>query len=860
MAINTSVTSLPPFLLWKDKLLTYDEVIQIREKYGFFQSAPIYAFKTMFNYFKKYGVETPTQAWMLYQSEVKQVDKDVYAFHRHYQNFFETYLIMLMAFSSIPIDRDIISEFYIFNPGPRVGITRFLMDDFYHQTKPNSFPKLDKLKNIENRRFILSLNTFYKINELTEEAIVKEFLNAVSMDTYRKTGVFKNKSRYAKKSFLEFIEKIYPELVKIGAMEHKDNIYEFLRSLIYPPKDDVNKLRNYLNKRIENLKGTEMKTVIQKFVESNIIKINGNEEIQKEYGHLQSIIHNWCNLSIVAMDDGVDKIADISAQHRDQWLYENNKIDGKRLLIYILPVLKFYNEIILGKNSPDYYDVSIFSTKWSPNIGKDVNHTPLQGAAFGQIISALAQKILETRKECLVEGELNQEKFGKNLHKWETQVLLYKFFIYRLIWIILLTGRRLIEIRQLKLARVKNSLSADDKYVYIRTAKGNDDKMEEFERGQKYENGTYEFDYIHLDVFNELIKVAGFIYKGTGIPKRDQYLFPSTARNYEVIHPASIRNNFMELQTEFDILHGSPVDFKNKLMYQSSPDWQKLLGKPLFTIHDLRHAYIHTIHANAHLPLVQVVMNIGHRNNKSIGAYTQILASVFQVFNTLEEQGHVGAAKELVSTFYNETKGIEVDNAYVVLINFLEYLHEEKKDTPLKEINPDPNQFTEKDSDCVTTISCGDTGMGCLRCNDFRAGKMTFMALLSVSTIFDKEFRNINGAIDQINKRKKEILKVKSKEHKLYEAFERDFTSLIDKFRGFIESRQITLLSKDTGFGLAEKEADEIISKIGKRARKLNLDDDIVKYIKQSRKAGMFSEIDFTLYRTAANREVFKAL
>ncbi|MEH7415114.1 hypothetical protein V7266_07505 [Neobacillus drentensis] len=603
-----------------------------------------------------------------------------------------------------------------------------------------------------------------------------------------------------------------------------------------------------------------MQTVIYQFIESNIITINGKEELQKNLDYLRRIIKNWCDLSLVALDDGVEKIADITAHHRDLWLQEKNEVDGKILLIYVPTVFKFFNKDILGENSPYYYDISIFSTKWSPNIGKDTNHTPLQGAAFGQVISAIAHKINQTREKGFVQGELNEVTFGKSLQSMETQKFLYEFFIYRLIWFVLLTGRRLTEIRNLKLARVKNSLSADEKYVFIRTVKGNYDKKEVFERGQQSEEGIFVFDYIHIDVFNEVIKGAELIYKGTGVPIKDQYLFPSTRRNYGAISAESIRSYFIELQKEYDIVHGSPVDFKNKLMYQSSPEWEKLLGKPLFTPHHLRHAFIHTIHSNANLPLVQIVMNIGHRNNKSIGAYTKIMADVFQVFKTLENEGHIGAARELVSAFYDETKGIEGSNAYVVLRNFLDYLNEFKVETPLKSINTEANRFTEVDSDCVTTISCGDTGMGCLRCNDFRTGRMTFMALFSVSTIFDKEFRNIDALIDQINKRKKEILKINRKNDKRFEVIKNLFEPLMERFKGFIEARQITLLSKETGFGLTEKEADEMINKICKRARKLNLHDDIVKYIKLSRKAGMFREIDFTLYRTAANREVFKAL
>ncbi|MCM3116327.1 hypothetical protein M3610_13565 [Neobacillus sp. MER 74] len=869
MALNAQVTPLTPFLLRKDKLFTYDEVVRIREGYGFSsksQSLIIGLFRTLLKYFETKEIEMPTQAWLLYENEQKQVDNDIDVFRTLYPyaseyKVFEKYLIMLMACSRIPIDRDFISEVYIYNTrvglGKNSGMIGVLMDEYYHRTKPDSFPNLYELKHQANRRFIFSLNAFYEVNDLTEETLVKEFLNAVSGDTYRKTGAIKIHNRYSKPKFLEFIEKIYPELVKTGAMERKDNIYEFLRSLIYKTPDDVKTLRNYLNNRSKELDGSEMQVLIHQFVESNIITINGKEELQKNISNLRSTIKNWCNLSLVAMDDGVEKIAEITAHHRDVWLNENKEVDGKRLLIFVPPVFKFYNEVILGKNSPFYYDVSIFSTKWSPNIGKDVIHTPLQGAAFGQVISALAQKILETRKEGFAKG-VNEKIVSENLHTWEIQNFLYSFFIYRLIWFVLLTGRRLTEIRNLKLARVKNSLSSDDSYVYIKTAKGNHDKREDFERGQKCEDGSYEFDYAHIDIFKEVIKAAELVYKGTGIPIKDQYLFPSTIRNYSAISSTTIREYFMDLQKELDIVHGSPIDFKNKLMYESSPEWQKQLGKPLFSLHHLRHAFIHTIHANAHLPLAQVMMNLGHRNNKSIGEYTKILASVFQVFKILEDQGHVGAARELVSTFFNEIpKGIEGSNAYVVLKNFLDYLNEFKVETPLQTINSEANQFTEVDSECVTTISCGDTGMGCLKCNDFRAGRMTFMALFSVSTIFDKEFRNIDALIDQINKRKKEILKVNRKGDKRLKTIEMLFVPLIDRFKGFIEAKQITLLSMETGFGLTEKEADEMISKIWKRARKLNLDDDIVKYIKQSRKDGMFSEIDFTLYRTAANREVF---
>ncbi|PFH92657.1 hypothetical protein [Bacillus sp. AFS088145] len=863
MVLKISDTPFPPFLLKKDKLFSYDEVIQLIKMYGApSTSRSLSAFKILFKYFETREIVTPYQAWLLYENEHKKSIKTEDDFNKLYTNnhkVFETYLILLMSFSRIPIDRNFISEFYIYNSGLKHNLIWILMENFYNLTKPDAFPKMSDLENLTNRRFIFSLNAFYKISDLTEETIIKEFLIAISLDTYRKTGIFKNIIKFQKTGLLEFIDKIYPKLITLGIMERKDNIYAYLRSIIYPPMDNVQKLRVFLNKKIKELNGTEMGTLLHSYVENNIITINGKEELQWHINHLKTNIKCWCDLSLIAIEDGVEKIEDITSEHRDLWLYENNGIDGKRLLRYIPPILKFYNEVI-QEHTAYYYDTSIFSTKWSPNIGKDINHTPLQGAAFGQIISAIAHKISETRKKGLVNGVINEEKFCKNLHTRETQNFLYEFFIYRLIWFVLLTGRRVKEIRQLNLARVKNSLSLDDKYVYIRTAKGNFDRKEEFDRGQLNENGNYEFDYIHIDVFKEVINVAEFVYKGTGVPIKDQFLFPSVARDYNEIKSVAIGNYLKDIQIEYDIVHGSPVDFRNKLMYASSPEWKKLIGKPLFSLHHLRHAYIHTIHTNANLTLEQVVLNIGHRNNKSIGAYTKIFANVFQVFKTLEDEGHIGAGRELVSAFYKEANGIENKNAYIILTNFLDFLKEFKVETSLISINPEANRFPEVDSDCVTTISCGDTGMGCLRCNDFRAGKLTLTALLSVSTIFDKEFRNIDGAIDQINKRKKEIIKVNRKDDKRIEVIHNLFTPLIDKFKAIIEARQITLLSQETGFGFSEKEADKLISKIWKRARKLNLDEDIVKYIKKSKKSGMFSHIDFTLYRSAANREVFKVL
>ncbi|MEH7415115.1 hypothetical protein V7266_07510 [Neobacillus drentensis] len=245
MALKVMDTPLVPFILRKGGLFTYDEVLQVRDGYGFSsKSTHISAFKTLFKYFETKEIETPTQAWLLYENEQKQVDKEVDVFltlHPFASNHkvFETYLIMLMACSRIPKDRDFISDLFIHdnNQWKNHGIIKALMEDYYNLTKPDGFPKLDELINTTNRKFLFSLNAFYKINDLTEETIVKEFLNAVSADTHRKTGVFKRKNPYHKHDILEFIDKIYPVLVKIGAKEHKDNIFHFLRSLIFPLKN-----------------------------------------------------------------------------------------------------------------------------------------------------------------------------------------------------------------------------------------------------------------------------------------------------------------------------------------------------------------------------------------------------------------------------------------------------------------------------------------------------------------------------------------------------------------------------------------------------------------------------------------------
>lgn len=804
----------------KSELLTLSEYKELRLKFGFREKC-----------IKIGEIENNFSTW--YENKLISINEiNLVKFYQYYKGkntldgqreriFCIDYILMNMIFEKINLNRNFVIENVLTKNAKVMGRLN-LLSYMYNQKKPEEFPDISELKQMKNKWFAISLVLFNSsINNFNDKDITDELFFYYKLHS--------NRARDLAERFKEFAKLFYLPLVKLTAMDRKENIIEYLFDVwLGRPLSDVDDIWRFLHSKLDYAKKTEFYDVIYNFV---------NECISKnlmDSTKLKTTISDWERLTNLCLRYNVKFVKDIKKLHRDEFIRENiEKIKMEGTFNSIRKILEFYNDIVLDDEIDAQDLIYYFSVKHLPKRPKNINHVGLMETGLKALISSLGSEIIKSRTKSIL--EMNSYEIGD-------------FFIVRLIWVTMITGARVSEVANLLLNDVKNTLEYNEPYIKLNTLKDNNDREIVLSRGEKLDEERYELDVIHIDIIKETVEVSQLLYSELDLEVK--YLFPNfKLSKYD---NTSVYLKIKKIQQMNGIVCGSHYDILSREIYESFSYLNKKLidKRELFTTHDLRHGNINWMLLHGGLSRYEIQDYIGHRNISSQEDYERTNATMLKVAEMMEVNDHYGAKNELVSPNYIKIDD-NIDRSKLLLNKDIEeyLMNFELGKINIHQIKAE--QYIDQNTDCNVIISCSASGMSCLACKDFDAGSYSQEKLDNITIILSRHINTINEQIEKINKNKRSLL-TKKGETLLVNAI----SSLIDRFVILEDAKKVTLVSPEQGFGIEEKDAQKIINHLLRKNRNNDLDAEFVKKLKTMKIEGKIN-FDLTFYRTVNNRRIF---
>ena len=735
-----------------------------------------------------------------------------------------TYLVINMLFGRLPMNRELI-ESCIYKVNTQRKNVLFYV---YDKIKPDYFPDLTDLHDEYGRLqlFYISLVLFYKPHELNDDVVVKELerhfgnIGEDCIFVAYKGNKLNRIKQFVTLSSYDFIEK--------GYLIPRENLIEYLynKTMGKETFGEEEKLMKFLSDRMDKYKDTEFYYALINVVEESLNKNH------IKYGTIDGRIRHWADFTDFAVDNGCIELKDITPLLRD--LYIDEYLSEKSLVYdfgSIRIIIRDFNKRKFGTNINAYIDDTMFSQVHIPKKPKDTTHVSYMEAAHDALISSIASDIHQSRADQSV-GIKSEEHIKR-------------FFLSRLIWLIFLTGARNSEIRKLELEKVKTTLLHQNPYIIIKTKKKNPDRIFDLYRGV-----NFEYDKVHLDILNETIEVSESIYKTTAHPGADKWLFPNQFLSH-FTHD-SLRHYFNNVQKRNAIICGSHYDIMQRDLYASYPDMAKKIEvpTPLFSLHEIRHMHIDKLVLYGMTNQIELAKTIGHRNVESQETYKKAAFGLLEVSKIMEENEHYGAANKLVSSASFIVDDHLSRDKLLLFQDIDTYMGELEKD---RDISIEQSiDYIDINTNCETKISCGETGFGCLGCSDFISGKATHEAILNTAVLLEHQLKVIDYEIQRLNDKK---LRKKNK----FNHFQELLMTLLDRFEGIELAKNRTLISSDN-FGWIEAEAEKFISRLIKKVRKIDIEKDVIKMVKNELSAGTLHEdivSRLNLIVSKTNKKVF---
>ncbi|WP_427108188.1 hypothetical protein [Lysinibacillus xylanilyticus] len=737
-------------------------------------------------------------------------------------NILKTYIVLNMMCKIIPYDTEFVEEivyvsykskFKLFYPLYRFYPNKFLANiDSIHQ---RSNIKLSLL---------LFLRSEFEKRELTEDEILKLFFQ-----TNKRTD-----SNY-KLSLHEFSDKIYPQLVKYGYFAEYNNIQDYItRIKRNMPIDLETSLYEHLEKQMGIYKDSEFYAVAKSFINDKFTK---KTLMLREIKASITMVSKFVELCITNKQVPIMSVRDISGFHRDYYIEQNQKANINHFKA-IRSFLRHYNSFFV--NDGEFYDVSLFSSKYVSKKPKIADKTALKENGIGALAASIFSEIIYSR---------NTDFEKKN------QIEKQHYITLRTLWLTLLSGGRFQEISKLNLIAVENSLNYKSPYIVLHTVKGGNNRTIEFERGQENE-GIFEYDWISIDILKESVAAARSIYKGNKIKPEQMFLFPGFRVITKPIGYLAVTYLNKKIQAKNMIVHGSIYDILDREAYLNNPGIREKLDEPLFTLRSFRHFSVEILRKYARLTQIEIQKFTGHRLRKSENHYGEHFLLAVETFKVMEEHGHLYGENKLVPNqpIHLDTSGEDKSN-----IAFIQDVNNYFNDNDyFSSVNLNSaTKVIDEETDCHTIVACGDTGIGCISCEYFQAGEETIIKRDAIRYLIEYEYNQIELLINELMIHKKELMKKIDASKTL---LANKFIDICIRFEKINLSKEVTLMSNEQGFGWSESTANKFLNSIYKGIRKIDLDTDIIKRIKEIYLEGFFEEdnIDISLYRDTQNKVAFR--
>ncbi|MEY8757770.1 hypothetical protein AB9M93_25310 [Peribacillus frigoritolerans] len=825
--------SIPPFGL--NKLLSYDEFLHIRKRVGnSVTGSYIKGIKFEFNRWFNAPIITPDIFYKKYLNG--EFDRNIKNW-KWESRFIKEYILVNMLWNRITFDKE-----FIKGQTMRTGLPARMnyLQFHYKLTKPDFLPSYNEIKWKSNTFFAFELSLFYKKEDLSDEVI----LNCL-MDSYSKAN-YEN----LEEKFKDFSIIFYPIFVKHSLMKERSNIFEYLyKKRNNNPLNDEEKVWNYFDQKMKALQDTEFHIVGRSFVE---------ECLSKKSLHISSIkqaILAWGTLTDICLLDTIEpctSVKEINGYHRDCLIDIYG--DGiKSCISFIRKVLSHYNSNYVKDKM--YFDIDLFKYADLPSKVVENSKVQLMETGMGALCSAIYEAILFSRKKHFKEMAQRERTF---------------FYTVRILWFTCIYAGRISEILKLKLIDVENSVKYKKPYILINTLKDSHNRPIEIDRGEKLDNfaNKHEYDWLHYDILKETISASKFVFHQLDSVVDTKYLFPGI-QIHQHISSGTISNFYRNIQIKNGIVAGSSYDIRNRELYLYHPHLKKLLGDPLFKIHNFRHFTVEILRKYALLTKEEITRFYGWKSSNTENSYGEYSKAGFKVFKVLEREGHIDASNKLVSSTIKREISSDVNRAELADIEDLERHFHDVDSGNFINID-DANKHIDENTDCQTEIACGDTGIRCTGCEHFRTGEETTMKKDAIAFIMEDAYKKIDQEIQNLNLDKKDLLK-KSKGSKklLVDAF----VSILIRFEEIEATKNTSLLSKQQGFGWSEATANRFLMPLFKKIRKTDLDKLLINRIKELRSDGYFEDrieelrgegdfnsfdIKISLYRNIENKVVFR--
>lgn len=779
-------------------LLSFDEYRKLREMFGAKEN---YYVKKLFKNLKEQSLLSKNELYLMAKSNLRDLAIEC----RFERSEFKTYVVFNMLFGRIPIIREFI--FINLYRSPSV-IRKSAMYFFYEQNRPHYFPKLEEFYDPKERLlyFFISLVLFYSPEELNDEAVVEELENHLGKK------IFKHLSGNRMDRLKQFINIAGPTFISNGILTQRENLLEYLYRRISGQEilSEKEKIWKSFHIKMEKHKNTEFYSTLKFQLKEYLLKGSA------AFTTLDYKIRVWAHFTEFVVEQGCENLRDITPLHRDlyidEYLYE---ISIQDYFNHIKLTIRNYNQEKFGDRIDQYINESIFSSKHIPKKPKDSKHITYMESAYAALVSSIASEIHSTRKEFseLTEGGLRN------------------FFLSRLIWLIFLTGARVTEVRKMELNNVKSTLLYKEPYIIIKTLKDNEDRIFELYRGEDID-GRYQNDIVHIEILNEVIEKAEKLYSSMSLPIVEKPLFPNRFLSY--FKYDVIRNYFRDIQLKNAIICGSHYDIMQRDFYNSYPEMKRKMEVPsaLFGLHEIRHMHIDKLVLYGMSNQIEISKNIGHKNKVSQEVYKKAAFGVMEVAKLMGKNEHYGAANKLVPSVAFIVDDEKMEREEILLTEDIEkYLNE----IELKGVsNEEAINNIDENTLCNTTISCGETGFGCLGCNDFISGKATHDAIINTSVLLEHQIKTIDFEITRLND--KQMLK-----KQYFINFQMLLMTILERFEGIEFAKQRTFMAQEN-FNWSLEQSETFIKRLMKRCRQVEVEKEVIKYIISKRDSGDLNE------------------
>ncbi|UDK97566.1 hypothetical protein EYB33_15175 [Lysinibacillus sphaericus] len=733
------------------------------------------------------------------------------------------YIFLNMLFGKIKYNRDFV-EGMIYKGKEKYlkGVAYFLDID-----NLSYLPKYNELKIKSNKKFLLRfyLRMNYEEKLMTEKDIYRLFIS--SYEKYN-NDIWRNKC-------IEFKNVIYPKLYNDKVVECRQDVVNYIEKIKYNKIVNVQEhLSNKIDQYLGQYKNTEFYMLICQYTNYKIG--NSATTISKsDMNYLLFLIKLFSKFTIHCLENEIDPITnmyEINGFHIERYTENSSNYDRNCLIT----LLKYYNSICPVNKRLGY---EILGMKARSSKSRRMNKTALKESAMGALVSSLFEAILETRNNLLI-------------LKSDLEILYY--LNLRCLWLILLSGARISEIRRLKLVLTIETISHDEPYIHLHTLKGGNDR-ELLLRGKELENSSkYEDDWLNLDIIKEAVEAATLLYEKSDINiDGNLYLFPSYKNFYKEVSYSSIAKLLKDIQIKNRIVHGSIYDILDREAYKNNPKIINELDKPLFTSHAFRHFTVEVLRKYAMLTRIEIMKYTGHKNPKSENVYGEHFLIVANVLKLMEKNGHLYGenklinANDLLNTEYKE----DMD----------ELLFKEDITTHLAQVDGtfgknDISIYLDKETSCETPHPCAETGIGCTSCDFFKAGEETVMKKAAVMELIRYEFEQITIEVRELNNLEKELLKDKKNSDLL---LINKFQDVCYRFERINLTKERTLISNISGFGWSISNANKIITNLMRESMKVDIKSSLIQKLKKIIKNGQYEwDISAKIYRDIRNRQVFK--